>query len=116
MFTWFQTRLTEYLENWRVFKWVYQKVSHMRDYVIPADPNDSDYCRKACLKKCQCQAYAETYIKQERGVTDALECLIWTEDLTDLQEEYAFDAYNLSVRVAISDISMSLSIFILFFL
>ena len=86
----------------------------MRDYVIPADPNDSDYCRKACLKKCQCQAYAETYIKQERGVTDALECLIWTEDLTDLQEEYASDAYNLSVRVAISDISTSLSILFYF--
>ncbi|RVW18001.1 G-type lectin S-receptor-like serine/threonine-protein kinase [Vitis vinifera] len=48
--------------------------------------------------------YAETYIKQERGVTDALECLIWTDDLTGLQDEYASDAYNLSVRVAISDI------------
>ncbi|WJZ99594.1 hypothetical protein VitviT2T_018022 [Vitis vinifera] len=75
-----------------------------RDSVIPADPNDSDYCRKACLKKCQCQAYAETYIKQGRDVPDALECLIWTDDLTGLQEEYASDAYNLSVRVAISDI------------
>ena len=84
--------------------------------MIPADPNDSDYCRKACLKKCQCQGYAETYIKQGRDVPDALECLIWTDDLTGLQEEYASDAYNLSVRVAISDISMSLSIFILFFL
>ncbi|RVW57774.1 G-type lectin S-receptor-like serine/threonine-protein kinase [Vitis vinifera] len=75
-----------------------------RDSVIPADPNDSDYCRKACLKKCQCQGYAETYIKQGRDVPDALECLIWTDDLTGLQEEYASDAYNLSVRVAISDI------------
>eukprot|EP00261_Vitis_vinifera_P037743 XP_019078986.1 PREDICTED: G-type lectin S-receptor-like serine/threonine-protein kinase At4g03230 isoform X2 [Vitis vinifera] len=74
------------------------------DSQIDADPNDSDPCRKACLEKCQCQAYAETYIKQERGDTDALKCLIWTEDLTDLQEEYAFDAHNLSVRVAISDI------------
>ena len=85
-----------------------------RDSVIPADPNDSDYCRKACLKKCQCQAYAETYIKQGRDVPDALECLIWTDDLTGVQEEYASDAYNLSVRVAISDISTSLSILFYF--
>eukprot|EP00261_Vitis_vinifera_P037742 XP_019078985.1 PREDICTED: G-type lectin S-receptor-like serine/threonine-protein kinase At4g03230 [Vitis vinifera] len=79
------------------------------DRVIIPDTNDSDYCRKACLKECRCQAYAETYIKRQRGVTDALEyCLIWTDDLTDLQEEYASDAYNLSVRVAISDIKTTL--------
>eukprot|EP00261_Vitis_vinifera_P037744 XP_019078987.1 PREDICTED: G-type lectin S-receptor-like serine/threonine-protein kinase At4g03230 isoform X1 [Vitis vinifera] len=68
---------------------------------ILADTNDGQYCRKACLSDCQCQAYAQTKITQ-RGSNP--ECLIWTDELSGLQEEYASDADNLFVRVSISDI------------
>ena len=70
---------------------------------ILADTNDGQYCRKACLSDCQCQAYAQTKITQ-RGSNP--ECLIWTDELSGLQEEYASDADNLFVRVSISDIGM----------
>ena len=82
---------------------------------ILIDPKDSDYCRKTCLKNCECQAYAETPV--EHGRTKARECLIWTDDLTGLQEEYPSNSDNLFVRVAISDISMPFhSFFLPFFL
>ncbi|KAJ9686788.1 hypothetical protein PVL29_015575 [Vitis rotundifolia] len=68
---------------------------------ILAYTNDDQYCRKTCLSDCQCQAYAQTKITQ-RGSNP--ECLIWTDDLSGLQEEYDSDADNLFVRVSISDI------------
>ena len=76
-----------------------------RGISISVDPKDSDYCKKTCLKRCECQAKGST----------TLECLIWTDDLTALQEEYASDSYNLSVRVAVSDISMTFSILCFYF-
>ncbi|KAJ9686805.1 hypothetical protein PVL29_015586 [Vitis rotundifolia] len=58
----------------------------------------------ACLNSCQCLAYAVTYIRQGRSGAALLDCLIWVNDLKTLQEEYAYQSYNLFVRVPISDI------------
>ena len=75
-------------------------------------PYNSDYCKNLCLSTCQCQAYAETFVDPGgRTASPGPECMIWTDDLTGLQEEYAFKSFNLYVRVAVSDISMPFSIF-----
>ena len=50
-------------------------------------------CKELCLKICDCKSYQ--YSK--------MACSIWTQGLVNLQEEYV-DGYNLSIRVAISDI------------
>ena len=53
-------------------------------------------CKVLCLKNCDCMSYR--YYQESR-----MECTIWTQELVDLQEEYD-EGYNLSIRVAISDI------------
>ena len=58
------------------------------------------YCREECLRDCDCKSYL--YDDEESS------CSIWTQDLVNLQEEY-LDGYNLSVRVATSDISTVLT-------
>jgi hypothetical protein len=53
------------------------------------DANNETECRKQCLNSSLCQAYSLTDI-----------CWIWTENLSDLQEDYTDGSRNLSVRVA----------------
>jgi len=58
----------------------------------PINANNETECQKQCLDYSQCQAYSF----QPMTYT----CLIWTEDLSNLQEEYTNSGRNLSVRVA----------------
>jgi hypothetical protein len=53
------------------------------------DANNETECRNQCLNSSLCQAYSLTDI-----------CWIWTENLSNLQEEYTNGGRNLSVRVA----------------
>jgi hypothetical protein len=68
---------------------------------------DEKKCREECLNKCRCQAYsfvnAEVNMRRERQPSNNI-CLIWMDDLKDLQEEYSYGGPDLFVRVAISDI------------
>jgi hypothetical protein len=52
------------------------------------DANNETECRKQCLNSNLCQAYSLTDI-----------CWIWTENLSNLQEEYTNGGRNLSIRV-----------------
>ncbi|KAK3184281.1 hypothetical protein Dsin_031567 [Dipteronia sinensis] len=62
-------------------------------------------CKLECLNNCQCQAYSYQGVKiTQRGVTGGSSaCLIWSEDINNLQEEYPGGG-SLFVRVAGSDI------------
>ncbi|KAI9177584.1 hypothetical protein LWI28_016946 [Acer negundo] len=62
-------------------------------------------CKLECLNNCQCQAYSYRGVQiTQRGVTGSSSaCLIWSEDINNLQEEYQ-DGGSLFVRVAGSDI------------
>jgi hypothetical protein len=53
------------------------------------DANNETECRMQCLNSSLCQAYSLTDI-----------CWIWTENLSNLQEEYTNGGRKLSVRVA----------------
>ena len=61
---------------------------------------DENECKETCLKNCDCKSYS---------YDEKNPCQIWTKDLLNLQEEYLY-GYNLSVRVAIYDISNLLSV------
>ncbi|KAF3973133.1 hypothetical protein CMV_003419 [Castanea mollissima] len=54
-------------------------------------------CKELCLKHCDCKSYSynQDYPR--------MPCWIWKQELVDVQEEYEF-GYNVSLRVAISDI------------
>ncbi|MBA0815820.1 hypothetical protein Gohar_000552 [Gossypium harknessii] len=65
------------------------------------EAKDETDCRGECLKNCQCQAYS--FVGQRDYTTS---CLIWSEDLKDLQEDED-DGYDLNIRVALSDIEAS---------
>ncbi|XP_023900533.1 G-type lectin S-receptor-like serine/threonine-protein kinase At4g03230 isoform X1 [Quercus suber] len=54
-------------------------------------------CKELCLKHCDCKSYSYNQDYPE------LPCWIWKQELVDVQEEYEF-GYNVSLRVAISDI------------
>ncbi|XP_050248131.1 G-type lectin S-receptor-like serine/threonine-protein kinase At4g03230 isoform X19 [Quercus robur] len=54
-------------------------------------------CRALCLKNCVCKSYS--YNQRFKK----LPCWIWTQDSANLEEEPVY-GYNLSIRVAISDI------------
>jgi hypothetical protein len=56
------------------------------------DANNEIECRKQCLNSSLCQAYSF------QPLTDI--CWIWTENLSNLQEEYTNGGRKLSVRVA----------------
>jgi len=56
------------------------------------DANNETECRKQCLNSSLCQAYSF------QPLTDI--CWIWTENLSNLQEEYINGGRNLFVRVA----------------
>ncbi|XP_050248123.1 G-type lectin S-receptor-like serine/threonine-protein kinase At4g03230 isoform X13 [Quercus robur] len=53
-------------------------------------------CKESCLNNCDCKSYS-----YDQGPVMA--CSIWTQELVNLQEEYVY-GYNLSIRVANSDI------------
>ncbi|PON40691.1 S-locus glycoprotein [Trema orientale] len=60
-------------------------------------------CKIECLNNCQCQAYLFEEAEMSQGSSA---CWIWSEELNNLQEEYATDR-NLHVRVAVSDIELT---------
>ncbi|KAF9661839.1 hypothetical protein SADUNF_Sadunf19G0110500 [Salix dunnii] len=62
-------------------------------------------CREKCLNNCSCQAYSfvEEVNKQREPIN---KCLIWTDVLKDLQEEYSYGGPDLFVRVAIADTAL----------
>ena len=71
---------------------------------------DEKKCREGCLYNCQCQAYS--FVKEEVNMPSDRQpgnntCLIWMDDLKDLQEEYSYDGPDLFVRVPIADIGTS---------
>ncbi|XP_050248116.1 G-type lectin S-receptor-like serine/threonine-protein kinase At4g03230 isoform X6 [Quercus robur] len=53
-------------------------------------------CKELCLKNCDCESYSYNQDSE-------MASWIWTQELVNLQEEYV-EGYNLSIRVAISDI------------
>ena len=54
-------------------------------------------CKELCLKHCDCKSYS--YNQDD----PRMPCWIWKQELVDVQEEYE-DGYNISIRVAKSDI------------
>uniref|UniRef100_A0A7N2MA81 Non-specific serine/threonine protein kinase n=1 Tax=Quercus lobata TaxID=97700 RepID=A0A7N2MA81_QUELO len=54
-------------------------------------------CKELCLKHCDCKSYS-----YNRG--SEMPCWIWKQELVNLEEEYE-GGYNISIRVAISDIA-----------
>ncbi|KAI5555758.1 hypothetical protein BDE02_19G105500 [Populus trichocarpa] len=68
---------------------------------------DEKQCREECLNKCQCRAHSfvkgEVNMRRDRPPSDN-SCLIWMDDLKDLQEEYSYGGPDLFVRVTIADI------------
>ncbi|KAK7824320.1 g-type lectin s-receptor-like serine/threonine-protein kinase [Quercus suber] len=76
-------------------------------------------CKELCLNNCDCKSYrygqdrmfyrsSSMFYRSSsmfyRNVQDpVMACSIWTQELVNLQEEYVY-GYNLSIRVAISDI------------
>ncbi|XP_055804043.1 G-type lectin S-receptor-like serine/threonine-protein kinase At4g03230 isoform X2 [Solanum dulcamara] len=64
-------------------------------------------CRKGCLGNCKCLAYSyfeqPTADRETSSTGTVPSCWIWTSDLNNLWENYT-GGFNLSVRVAITDI------------
>lgn len=61
-------------------------------------------CKIECLNNCQCQAFSyEEAQDTQLGENGSATCWIWSEDLSDLQEEYD-GGRDLNIRVAASDI------------
>ncbi|KAM6549119.1 hypothetical protein CsatB_020795 [Cannabis sativa] len=60
-------------------------------------------CKVECLNNCQCQAYLFEEAEMSHGSSA---CWIWSEELNNLQEEYA-TGRNLHVRVAVTDIELT---------
>ena len=59
-------------------------------------------CENYCNRDCNnCQAYA--YVEAETRADTAI-CMIWEENLNDIQEAYLDGGHDLYVRVAVSDI------------
>ncbi|WJZ99558.1 hypothetical protein VitviT2T_017993 [Vitis vinifera] len=75
----------------------------VRKYDIEFSGKDESECRRECLKTCRCQAYAGVGTIRRGRASTPPKCWIWSEDLGSLQE-YNTDGYNLSLRVAKSDI------------
>ncbi|KAJ6745064.1 S-LOCUS LECTIN KINASE FAMILY PROTEIN [Salix purpurea] len=63
-------------------------------------------CREECLNQCSCQAYSfvKGGVNKRRDRQPGINmCLIWTDVLQDLQEEYSYSGPDLFVRVSIAD-------------
>ncbi|KAF9661837.1 hypothetical protein SADUNF_Sadunf19G0110300 [Salix dunnii] len=66
-------------------------------------------CREECLNNCPCQAYSfvKGGVNKRRNRQPSINmCLIWTDVLKDLQEEYSYGEPDLFVRVAIADTAL----------
>ncbi|KAA8524521.1 hypothetical protein F0562_010944 [Nyssa sinensis] len=64
-------------------------------------------CKKECLSNCQCQGYAfvEADLSGGRSIRiNSSRCWLWTEFLSNLQEEYSQGGRDLYVRTVTSDI------------
>ena len=81
------------------------KMIKVRKYDIEFSGKDESECRRECLKTCRCQAYAGVGTIRRGRASTPPKCWIWSEDLGSLQE-YNTDGYNLSLRVAKSDIGI----------
>ncbi|XP_057494292.1 G-type lectin S-receptor-like serine/threonine-protein kinase At4g03230 [Actinidia eriantha] len=70
-----------------------------------AKADTKQQCETECRSSCQCQAYSynDASYRQKRG-SGIDGCWIWTMPPNSLQEEYAEDGYNISVRVVASSI------------
>ncbi|KAJ6855915.1 hypothetical protein NC651_040515 [Populus alba x Populus x berolinensis] len=66
---------------------------------------DEKQCREKCLNKCQCRAHSfvKGGVNRDRQPSTT-SCLIWMEDLKDLQEDYSDGGFDLFVRVTVADI------------
>lgn len=65
-------------------------------------------CKTECLNNCECQAYLYEEVEiKEKGGSSTSTCWIWSQDVSNLQEDYA-GGRNIQVRVAVSDIGMFL--------
>ncbi|XP_059292301.1 G-type lectin S-receptor-like serine/threonine-protein kinase At4g03230 isoform X1 [Lycium ferocissimum] len=75
--------------------------------LLYSEAKSEEDCRKECLGNCNCLAYSYFEVaKPRRGISSTetvSRCSIWTSDLNNLQEDYT-GGFNLSVRVAITDI------------
>ncbi|KAJ6421906.1 hypothetical protein OIU84_026940 [Salix udensis] len=66
-------------------------------------------CREECLNQCSCQAYSfvKGGVNKRRDRQPGINmCLIWTDVLQDLQEEYSYSGPDLFVRVSIADTAL----------
>ncbi|KAA8524522.1 hypothetical protein F0562_010945 [Nyssa sinensis] len=64
-------------------------------------------CKKECLSNCQCQGYAfvEADPSRRRSISfNSSRCWLWTEFLSNLEEEYSQGGRDLYVRTVTSDI------------
>ncbi|GFY88348.1 G-type lectin S-receptor-like serine/threonine-kinase [Actinidia rufa] len=62
-------------------------------------------CQAECLSNCRCQAYSYNDANYQRQRGSGIKgCWIWAMPPNSLQEEYAEDGYNISVRVVASSI------------
>ena len=64
-------------------------------------------CREKCLNNCSCQAYSFVEGEVNRGRGPINMCLIWTDVLKDLQEDYPYGGPDLFVRVSKTDTGTS---------
>ncbi|KAH8480040.1 hypothetical protein H0E87_030315 [Populus deltoides] len=74
---------------------------------IKFETENEKKCREECLSKCPCHAYS--FVKEEVNMRRDRQpgyntCLIWMDDLKDLQEEYSYGGPDLFVRVTVADI------------
>jgi hypothetical protein len=78
---------------------------------------DEKQCTEECLNKCQCRAHS--FVKGEVNrdrQPSSNSCLIWMEDVKDLQEDYSDGGLDLFVRVTVADIGTSFDLFFLLLL
>ncbi|XP_050204655.1 G-type lectin S-receptor-like serine/threonine-protein kinase At4g03230 isoform X2 [Mercurialis annua] len=79
------------------------KMMRVENTEIKLDVKNVTECRDQCLKNCRCLAYSYSEEKNSTG-SDIKPinstCWIWTEDLKNLQEEYANGGHDLFVRVS----------------
>ncbi|GFY88360.1 major facilitator superfamily protein [Actinidia rufa] len=79
------------------------KVGIQQSLYPKADKKQS--CETECLSNCQCQAYFYNDANYQRQRGSGIKgCWIWAMPPNSLQEEYAEDGYNISVRVVASSI------------
>ena len=68
-------------------------------------------CSKWCCscRRCQAYSYEEPNITRRDNPSDADTCWIWTEELKDLREDFSNGGHELYIRVAATDLGISLT-------